>query len=100
MYAREMDVGIEDPVNAHAASYPVMEEKGRYTQSTDFEKRRAASNITFPSSVDRPQQPHCDVHSKTRDARARNHETRAALDLALALHAANCSQANRGRHRS
>jgi hypothetical protein len=42
MYAREMDVGIEDPVNTHAASYPVIEGKGRYTQSTDCEKTRAS----------------------------------------------------------
>jgi hypothetical protein len=52
MYARDMDVEIEDPVNAHAASYPVMEGKGRYTQSTDFEKRRTASNAILPSSID------------------------------------------------
>jgi hypothetical protein len=80
MFAGEMDVGIKDPVNAHATSYPVMEEKGRYTQSTDIEKRRAASNVTLPSIVDRPQQPNCDVHSKTHDDPARNHKTRAAFD--------------------
>ncbi len=55
MFVGEMDVGIEEPVNMHATLYPVIKGKGRYTQSTDFEQSRGASNVTFPSSIDQPQ---------------------------------------------